>query len=234
MKELFRRVRETAPGLLADLRLALGSPRVQKALLVAWVSAALFLVLFGGVSYAPFRTSNETSGDKVSTPAGLAELRSRARDLERRLARTRPNRKFVVVDHMHNRLYLRDGEKVLLDATCSTGSGFVLTDGTREWVFDTPTGRFTVRSKTKDPVWKKPDWAFVEEGKPIPSDPAERIEYGVMGEYALSLGNGYLIHGTLYERLLGRSVTHGCIRLGRDDLRALYRQTDVGTPVYIF
>ena len=28
-----------------------------------------------------------------------------------------------------------------------------------------------------------------------------------------------MIHGTLYERLLGRAVSHGCIRVGRDDLR---------------
>jgi L,D-transpeptidase YbiS len=101
-------------------------------------------------------------------------------------------------------------------------------------VFATPTGRFEILSKTKNPVWKKPDWAFIEEGQPIPKDPSERFAYGELGEYALALGDGYLIHGTLYERLLGRSVTHGCIRLGRDDLRKLYASTRVGTAVYIF
>jgi len=43
-----------------------------------------------------------------------------------------------------------------------------------------------------------------------------------------------MIHGTLYERLLGRSVTHGCIRLGKEDLRIVAESADVGTEVYIF
>ena len=43
-----------------------------------------------------------------------------------------------------------------------------------------------------------------------------------------------MIHGTLYERLLGRSVSHGRVRLGRDDLRKLYAATRPGTPIYIF
>jgi L,D-transpeptidase YbiS len=106
--------------------------------------------------------------------------------------------------------------------------------GERSWVFDTPPGRFRVLSRSEKPAWRKPDWAFVEEGKPIPENPSERIEYGMLGEYALYFGNGYLIHGTLYERLLGRPVTHGCVRLGREDLRFVYRNAPIGTPIYIF
>ena len=121
-------------------------------------------------------------------------------------------------------------------AICSSGSGMVLRDeGTnRRWVFDTPRGCFTVQSKLRNPAWRKPDWAFVEDGLPVPRNPADRLEYGSLGEYALYLGDGYLIHGTLYERLLGRSVTHGCIRLGRDDLRTVYKLVPIGTPVFIF
>ncbi|MDZ4383320.1 MAG: L,D-transpeptidase, partial [Thermodesulfovibrionia bacterium] len=59
-------------------------------------------------------------------------------------------------------------------------------------------------------------------------------EEGVLGDYALSLGNGYLIHGTLYTRLLGRNVTHGCIRVGDKDLKELYNTIPIGTKVIIF
>jgi L,D-transpeptidase YbiS len=104
----------------------------------------------------------------------------------------------------------------------------------RVWVFDTPRGHFRVISKLENPVWRRPDWAFVEEGEPIPKDPAERLEYGSLGEYALYFGDGYMIHGTLYERLLGRPVSHGCIRLGREPLREVYRQAPAGTPIYVF
>jgi L,D-transpeptidase YbiS len=85
-----------------------------------------------------------------------------------------------------------------------------------------------------NPVWVKPDWAFLEEGLEIPKDPADRVEAGTLGEYALGFGKGYFIHGTLYKRLLGKNVTHGCIRLSDEDLKVLYRLTKIGTPVIIF
>jgi L,D-transpeptidase YbiS len=158
------------------------------------------------------------------------------RRLRAKLDRLMPRGIYIVVDQSQNRLYLKQRDRVLLTAVCSSGSGMVLVekDTGRRWVFDTPRGRFTVSSKLRNPVWRKPDWAFVEDGLPVPQDPAERFEYGSLGEYALYLGQGYMIHGTLYERLLGRSVTHGCIRLGRDDLRTVYRLAPVGTPVFIY
>jgi L,D-transpeptidase YbiS len=119
---------------------------------------------------------------------------------------------------------------------CSAGSGARLVDPSRdrEWVFATPRGRFEVLRKLRNPAWRRPDWSFIESGEPIPDDPGDRIEYGALGEFALDFGDGYLIHGTLYERLLGRSVSHGCIRLGRDDLREVYASTRIGTPIYIY
>jgi lipoprotein-anchoring transpeptidase ErfK/SrfK len=171
-----------------------------------------------------------------ATEDGRVARRERAR-LEAALARKVPGGTYIVIDQTHNRLYLKRGERVLLEAVCSGGSGMVLKEsggGKRTWIFDTPRGVFRVTYKTENPVWKKPDWAFVEEGRPIPSDQSERFEYGVLGKYALSFGNGYMIHGTLYERLLGRSVTHGCIRLGADNLWKVYSQCPVGTPIYIY
>lgn len=156
--------------------------------------------------------------------------------LEQALRELAPRGVFLVVDQTNNRLYLKDGDRVLREAVCSAGSGMVLrdTEKGRTWVFDTPRGVFRVQKKVKNPVWKKPDWAFIEEGKRPPARASERVEYGTLGEYALYLGDGYMIHGTLYERLLGRSVTHGCIRLGKEDLRAVHDAVEVGTEVYIF
>lgn len=156
--------------------------------------------------------------------------------LQAKLDRMVPKKPFLVVDSVHNRLYLWQERQVAHEALCSAGSGVVLTDGPtgRKWIFDTPRGRFTIRRKVKDPVWTKPDWAFIEEGLRPPRRTADRIERGVLGEYSMHLGDGYMIHGTLYERLLGRSVTHGCIRLGQDDLRRVWDAVEVGTPVYIF
>ena len=102
-------------------------------------------------------------------------------------------------------------------------------------MFKTPKGEFRIQYKTTSPVWKKPDWAFIEEGLPVPSiDHYSRYEYGVLGDYALSLGRGYLIHGTLYQRFLGLPVTHGCIRLNDENLKLIYNSLSEGSKVYIY
>jgi L,D-transpeptidase YbiS len=153
------------------------------------------------------------------------------------LVKGAPRGTYIVVDRGNNRLHLRSRDEIVLDAVVSTGSGAVLHEPGpegRTWQFATPAGRFRVLDERVDPVWVRPDWAFVEEGLPIPERTADRRDPGALGEYALGLGDGYLIHGTLYERLIGRPVSHGCIRVGREPLREIYRAARIGTPVYIY
>jgi lipoprotein-anchoring transpeptidase ErfK/SrfK len=125
---------------------------------------------------------------------------------------------------------------LVLVGVCSTGSYISLEgEGDKKWVFKTPKGDFKVRGKITDPVWRKPDWAFVEEGLPIPpAGHPSRYERGVLGDYALAIGNGYLIHGTLYQRFLGLPVTHGCIRMNDADLKVVYNTLPVGAKVFIY
>lgn len=54
-----------------------------------------------------------------------------------------------------------------------------------------------------------------------------------LGEYALDLGNGYMIHGTPQEATVGQASTHGCLRMRQGDLEWLYRNVPVGAPVTI-
>ncbi len=166
----------------------------------------------------------------------LNQMMAKKANMKRKLSALSPKGIYIVVDTASNRLYLKDGNRMLREMVVSTGSGSILIDpaGDRKWIFDTPRGELRVQAKTINPVWIKPDWAFIEEGEPIPQNSQERIEKGVLGEYALSLGNGYLIHGTLYARLLGRNITHGCIRVGDQDLRELYSTVQIGTKVIIF
>ena len=148
-----------------------------------------------------------------------------------------PKGPYIVVDTAQNRVYLRNGNRTLYSAVASTGSGARLQDPrnpTNGWVFDTPRGVFTISSKIKNPAWNKPDWAFIEEGEPIPTKPKDRIETGVLGDYALGFGKGYFIHGTLYTRMLGTNVTHGCIRLGDEPLEYLFHNVPLGTTLIIF
>jgi lipoprotein-anchoring transpeptidase ErfK/SrfK len=154
---------------------------------------------------------------------------------------TRKNRqsakgKYIVIDTHTNHLYVRTRDSVLFSALCSTGTGAELVDtGTgRFWQFDTPKGVFKIDSRLTNPWWRKPDWAFIEEGKAPPKSNAERMDSEVLGDYAIGFGDGFFIHGTIYERLIGVSVTHGCVRLASKDIQRVYDMAPIGTTVIIF
>jgi L,D-transpeptidase YbiS len=205
-------------------------------------SSALYLCLtFLLLTLTQSRSLNESDASFIQDDATDARtfqmLQVRHRALERQLAQLQPSASYIVVDTARNYLWVKRKDHVVLEAVASTGSGSILDkpgEAGGQWIFDTPRGEFSVQSKLTNPVWVKPDWAFIEEGMSVPRDPAERVEPGVLGEYALGFGKGYFIHGTLYTRLLGRNVTHGCIRLSDEDLRAVYRIAKVGTPILIF
>jgi L,D-transpeptidase ErfK/SrfK len=167
----------------------------------------------------------------------LHSLQAKYRSLAAQLSRLKPHQPYILVDTARNHLYVKRQDEIVLDAIASTGSGTILDkpgEGRDQWIFDTPRGEFFVQSKLTNPAWVKPDWAFIEEGLAVPKDPADRVEQGVLGEYALGFGKGYFIHGTLYTRLLGKNVTHGCIRLNDGDLKTVYQFARVGTPIIIF
>jgi lipoprotein-anchoring transpeptidase ErfK/SrfK len=168
-------------------------------------------------------------------PALLSLLRSENSSLREKIRTFLPQGRYIVVDTAENLLYLKDGPRIILKATISAGSGSILIEpsGERKWIFETPRGEFTIRSKIVKPAWVKPDWAFIEEGKPIPKNLRDRVEEGMLGDYALGFGDGYFIHGTLYTRLLGKNITHGCIRVGDQDLKTLFQSVSLGTKVFI-
>jgi hypothetical protein len=195
---------------------------------VAWTLAAVAVVGVAGW-LATALTASEL-------PAPVPSPRS-GRGADPALERLRPRGIYMVVDTAQNRLSLRRDGETLYTAVVSTGSGARLIDPRdprRGWRFDTPRGVFTVRSKHVNPIWIRPDWAFLEEGLPIPSRSEDRAEFGVLGRYALGIGDGYFIHGTLYTRLLGTNVTHGCIRLGDADLMHVFKTVPLGATVLIY
>ena len=200
---------------------------------------------------------------------------------------------YLVVSIADNRLWYKQGDRVLFETRVATGSGKTLVKGpgSGKWKFDTPRGRLVIQGKEEEPVWVPPDWHFIEEAKkknlrvvklnrgeavPAPDGgtitvqgndvvkqyPDGRVEAfdvsegreivsggsviippfgtnqrkykGVLGSHRLLLGDGYGIHGTNKPETIGRSVSHGCIRVRNEDIELLYRMVPVGTPVYIY
>lgn len=165
----------------------------------------------------------------------IEALNGSLRELADQFATAFTNELYIVVNPNSNRLSLRRGQAVVLEAAISTGKNDTLRHRSQKWVFQTPRGIMSVIRKKKDPIWIKPDWAFLETGESVPPLYSSlRREKGVLGAFLLDLGGGVMIHGTPQEHLLGRSVTHGCIRVGYDDLKVLYDSVPLGTKVFIF
>lgn len=141
----------------------------------------------------------------------------------------------ITIDLSTNTAYLFENGELIRKSPAATGSGKELDSGDDEWVFDTPKGHMKVKRKIVDPVWRKPDWAFIEAGERVPPpDSPKRYVKGKLGKYALDLGDGILIHGTDDPDSIGQRVSHGCIRLPNDMLDVVYHAAKVGTDVYVF
>ncbi len=169
----------------------------------------------------------------------ISDLRikkNRLQNLKNKFLRNQPKKPYLIVNSAANKIQLVKAGKSIHEGKCSTGSYILLkASGKREWLFRTPRGLYRVTVKLKDPWWYKPDWAYLEEDLPIPSKySAKRYQPGVLGDYALGFGNGYLVHGTLYKRFLGMPVTHGCVRLDDADMKLVFKSLNHGSRIYIY
>ncbi len=100
----------------------------------------------------------------------------------------------------------------------------------------TPTGQMHVTRKAARPTWYVPASIAKEHRKKgdilpkaVPPGPENPL-----GEYALYLSeSGYLIHGTNKPASIGLTATNGCLRLYPENVKLLFDDTPVKTPVLI-
>lgn len=147
------------------------------------------------------------------------------------------NRIYLAVSLSENQLYVKIGTKTIKKYIVSTGKGFTRSPSSgKTYNFLTPRGKRIINAKQRNPVWYKPDWAWHEKGLELPENISieDRAVKGELGKYRLMLGDGYAIHGTRSGVVNGKKETHGCIRMGRKDLKDLYAMVGRGTEVYIY
>ena len=97
----------------------------------------------------------------------------------------------------------------------------------------TPRGPFTVLTKETNPTWEVPE-SIREEARQagrslpavVPAGPNNPL-----GKFWLGLSiPGVGIHGTNAPASIYRAATHGCIRLGPENIAWLFQHVVVGTP----
>jgi lipoprotein-anchoring transpeptidase ErfK/SrfK len=96
---------------------------------------------------------------------------------------------------------------------------------------ETPAGLYHVQNKAIDPAWHVPnrDWAGKLAGTVIPGGtPQNPLKARWLGIF-----DGAGIHGTDAIGSLGTAASHGCIRMAIPDVKELYDEVPVQTPVYV-
>jgi hypothetical protein len=204
------------------------------------------LVVFSGIFYfVPARQFSAFQNHLVEQAKdveiehqseNLSKLKKDIDVLNDKLDKFNPGKVYIVINTMENSFKLYKDGKLIRSGICSTGSQHEMITDKKSYRFETPRGVLVVKNKRTNPVWIKPDWAFIEEGLPVPPPGAKsRYDENVLGDYALDLGNSYMIHGTLYQkRFLGQAVTHGCVRLNDEDLEAVFNAMQIGSKVFIY
>ena len=126
----------------------------------------------------------------------------------------------VVINIPQRMLFFVDDERV---------EAFPVAVGRPDW--PTPAAPFTVITKQQDPTWHVPSSILRESARRgrtqppvVPPGPGNPL-----GAFWIGLSvSGIGIHGTTAPASIYNAATHGCIRLGSDDIRRLFTLVDVG------
>jgi lipoprotein-anchoring transpeptidase ErfK/SrfK len=257
----------------------------------------------GGRTEALRKTAQEKAAELATLQSKVAKVAHDTEDVP-------DSKQTIMVSTAENRVYVRQNGQTIFQAVCSTGKGTTMAMDGKTLIFDTPIGKFHVKSKEENPMWVPPDWHYVEMARKngmnvIRLNPGASIDAGsgqlvhdhdegvwswfgggsgggnrvlkmknntvveesngseselppgkviiagntivippvgtpqrkfdkVLGHYRLNLGDGYALHGTQETDKLGQSVSHGCVRLGDDDIAHLFQITNVGDEVIIY
>ncbi|HTS64677.1 MAG TPA: L,D-transpeptidase [Candidatus Acidoferrales bacterium] len=121
----------------------------------------------------------------------------------------RPSRK-VVISIPDRKLAVIDGDRVVRIFDTAVGAAHS----------PSPTGTYKIISSVEDPTW-------YHNGRTVPPGPHNPLGTRWLGLSA----KGYGIHGTNVPSSIGRSASHGCIRMRNRDVEQLFHMVAVGDRV---
>ncbi|MEM8779016.1 MAG: L,D-transpeptidase [Cyanobacteria bacterium P01_G01_bin.49] len=123
----------------------------------------------------------------------------------------------LVLSLKERRVYAYQEDKVL--------ASYPVAIGKKGW--ETPQGNFEVIQMVENPKWKNP-WNG-QVSAPGPNSPLGERWIGFWTD-----GENYIgFHGTPGEHVMGQAVSHGCVRMRNQDVKALYELVQDGIPVIV-
>lgn len=123
----------------------------------------------------------------------------------------------LVVALGDRRVYVYRGDVVI--------ASYPIGVGKKGW--ETPTGTFQIIHKQLNPMWRHPIT-----GRVFPSGEDSPLGDRWIGFW--SDGRNQIgFHGTPDEEVVGSAISHGCLRMRNPDVRLLYQQVSLGTPVEV-
>ncbi|MDB9537114.1 L,D-transpeptidase [Dolichospermum planctonicum CS-1226] len=123
----------------------------------------------------------------------------------------------VVVDLSDRRVYVFRYDEVI--------ASYPIAIGKKGW--ETPTGNFKVIHKEHHPIWRHPITGAIFDGGT--NSPLGDRWIGFWSDGRNEIG----FHGTPDVDLVGAAVSHGCLRMRNPDVRMLYSQVSLNTPVLV-
>jgi lipoprotein-anchoring transpeptidase ErfK/SrfK len=123
----------------------------------------------------------------------------------------------LILKLRERRVYLYQGDRLL--------ESYPVAIGKKGW--ETPTGDYQVIRMVQDPAWEHPWNGDIV--PPGPDNPLGERWIGFWTDGKNTIG----FHGTPAENLIGQAVSHGCVRMRNRDIKALFEQVQLGTPVIV-
>lgn len=190
------------------------------------------LCAFGGVSFAQ-EVGLVSEAKPEETPKSQKKPDS-ALIHEDVLARATPENISVVVTVSSQRVHLKVGEEIAIDAPVSTGRR-------TEW---TPRGGFVIVQKTANHRSTLYGSFVSTEGRTVKSNANSRTDappegasfVGAPMKWFMRLGShvqDYTTFGMHAGKLPGYPASHGCVRLPEKVAKLIFEKTKIGTPVMI-
>lgn len=119
--------------------------------------------------------------------------------------------KHIYVDLTNQRLYAKEGDRVLYDFSVSTG----------KWA-PTPTGDYK--------IWTKLRYTRMTGG-----NPAIGTYYNLPNvPFTMYFYKGYGLHGTYWHNNFGHPMSHGCVNMRTPEAGLIFNWAPVGTPVTVY